>query len=73
MNLFTDSAIGPMFIILFIIVCLSGIYNLIKEMPDVTPQTKKKVRKEPKIVYYQNYTILEDGTIVYPAHINEYV
>lgn len=67
MNMFTDPTIGPVLTVLFIICCLAGVVFLLMEN-----WPKNKVERKPD-ARYENYMILDDGTIVYPIAVVDHI
>ena len=66
MNMFTDPTIGPVLTVLFIICCLSGAVFILKE---AWPQKKALIEVAP--TRYEDYIVLEDGSIIYPLSVDK--
>jgi len=67
MNMFTDPIIGPILTVIFIICCLGAAVFIIAEA-----WPKKPLIKVPP-TRYEEYIVLEDGTIIYPLSVDKTV
>ena len=70
MNMFTDPTVGPVLTVIFIICCLGGAFFIAMEAWN---ENKKKPLMEMPPSRYENYMILEDGTILYPIAVVDHI